>query len=84
MSNEEFDLLKEELTWQGSKVAVLRYGISSVQIEDDSHVIARGDTALKAYTQHCTCVCTTQHLFASTHIMHDSHHPHPVLMSSAF
>lgn len=25
MSNEEFDLLKEELTWQGSKVAVLRF-----------------------------------------------------------
>lgn len=24
MSNEEFDILKEELTWQGSKVAVLR------------------------------------------------------------
>lgn len=24
MSNEEFDVLKEELTWQGSKVAVLR------------------------------------------------------------
>lgn len=25
MSNEEFDNLKEELLWQGSKVAVLRY-----------------------------------------------------------
>lgn len=24
MSNEEFDNLKEELTWEGSKVAVLR------------------------------------------------------------
>jgi hypothetical protein len=26
ISNEEFDLLKDELTWQGSKLAVLRYG----------------------------------------------------------
>ena len=25
MSNEEFDNLKEELLWEGSKVAVLRY-----------------------------------------------------------
>ena len=24
MSNEEFDLLKEELQWQGSKVVILR------------------------------------------------------------
>ena len=30
MSNEEFDNLKEELTWEGSKVAVLRYSCNHV------------------------------------------------------
>ena len=37
MSNEEFDNLKEELIWEGSKVAVLRYcKILAVVVEDDS------------------------------------------------
>lgn len=29
LSNEEFDLLKEELLWEGSKVAVLRYALDA-------------------------------------------------------
>lgn len=32
MSNEEFDNLKEELLWEGSKVAVLRYSCSHVPL----------------------------------------------------
>ena len=31
MSNEEFDNLKEELLWEGSKVAVLRYAADIAQ-----------------------------------------------------
>lgn len=30
MSNEEFDLLKEELLWEGSKVAVLRCALGAL------------------------------------------------------
>ena len=38
MSNEEFDNLKEELLWEGSRVAVLEYGSSVASQAALSHV----------------------------------------------
>lgn len=46
MSNEEFDILKEELTWQGSKVAVLRYACGIQRMGTSHPFIQLGRAAL--------------------------------------